>query len=330
MNSCSDTICRQCPRECGADRSRGTGLCGVPADFIVGKAWLHPWEEPILSGTRGSGTIFFAGCQLHCVFCQNHLISHQPQGRVLKADDLAELMFKLEAEGAHNINLVTPAHYARELVPVLRRVKEEGLRIPIAYNTNAYEKVETLRLLEGLIDIYLPDLKYMKEAYGRRYSGVTHYPETAKAAIEEMFRQTGPLIFGERPEGAGEEAFPLLKRGLIVRHLMLPGLFFDTKRVIDYLAGYEDQIYISLMNQYQPMADAYRFPEINQKLSQRLYEKMCDYTADLGLEHVFIQEPADDTVYTPDFDGEGVEKYNVYKKNAAGARDRTACKGDTP
>ena len=293
--------CRLCPRECNVDREQGkTGYCGVGATLRVARAALHKWEEPCICGDAGSGTVFFSGCPLKCVYCQNHTIAIGQAGTDITTERLCKIFLELQEKGACNINLVTPTHYIPQIIPALQQAKSNGLRLPVVYNTGSYEKVETLRLLEGLIDIYLPDLKYVSSRLSARYSNAPNYFETAKAAIAEMFRQTGSPVI--------DPSSDLMKRGVIVRHLMLPGQFADSRRVVKYLyQTYQDQVFISIMSQYTPVASFSAMPELNRRVSHKEYNALVAYCIALGIENGFIQEG--DTAsesFIPPFDGEGV------------------------
>ena len=289
------SACMQCPRRCGADRSRENGLCGAPATPHVARAALHMWEEPCLSGTRGAGTIFFCGCNLDCLFCQNYEISHGAIGSRLDAGELADLMLCLQGMGAHNIDLVTPTPHLHVLLPALEKAKAAGLTIPVVYNTNGYELVESLRSLEGLVDIYLPDLKYISAVAAQKYSGAADYFQYAAPAILEMQRQCGVLQLDE--EG-------IARRGLIVRHLVLPGSVDEARGALDFIAAnLPKDTRISLMSQYVPCHRAVT-PPLNRRLTRREYQRAVDYCLSLGLTQVFVQEmEAADAAYTPLFDG---------------------------
>ena len=291
--------CRLCPRECGADRSREAGLCRGGGKVRVARASLHMWEEPCLSGERGSGTVFFCGCSLGCVYCQNRAISRGEAGLDISEERLSEIFLMLQGKGAHNLNLVTAGHYLPQVARALRRAKEEGLEIPVVYNTSSYEKPEALRLLEGLVDIYLPDFKCMDEALALRYCRAADYPARAKEALEEMMRQTGEASFGR--DG-------MMRRGTLVRHLVLPGCTEDSKRVIDYLyRTYGDRIYLSIMSQYTPVDIPEEFPELQRTLTPEEYEEVVDYAIGLGVENGFIQEGgAAEESFIPPFDLEGI------------------------
>ncbi len=277
-------VCTLCPRNCGISRRPGdTGICGQTYEIKVARAALHFWEEPCISGEKGSGAVFFSGCPLHCVFCQNKSIAHGNAGKVVSTGRLAEIFLELQEQGANNINLVTAGHFAPQVAQALEAAKSQGL--PIVYNTGSYEKAEVLRSLEGLVDIYLPDFKYMDAALGRKYSHVRDYPEVAKAAVAEMVRQTGPAVFAER---GGQT---LMERGTIVRHLVLPGCVRDARAVIRYLYGtYGNTIFISILNQFTPRPWLADYPELNRKITQREYDAVVDYAIGLGVENGFIQE----------------------------------------
>jgi len=249
-------ICTLCPRNCSVDRENGEkGICGQTTEIKVARAALHFWEEPCISGEEGSGTVFFSGCSLHCVFCQNEAIANGTVGKVITTDRLAEIFLELQEQGANNINLVTPGHFIPQIKEALLIAKKRGLTLPIVYNTSSYESVEALKSLDGFVDIYLPDFKYMSSELSRKYSHAPDYAKVAKAAIAEMVRQTGNPVFDEN----GEEG--LIKRGTIVRHLTLPGCMDDSKEIIKYLYNtYKNQIYISIMNQFTPLENVVAFP----------------------------------------------------------------------
>lgn len=274
--------CKLCPRQCGVDRNTGVnGYCGMTAEIKIARASLHMWEEPCISGTNGSGTVFFTGCPMKCVFCQNRQIAIGSTGMKVSIKRLAEIFLELQKKGAHNINLVTPTHYVPQIVEALKSAKQKGLFIPIVYNTGSYEKVETLRLLEGLVDIWLPDCKYYDKELAARYSNAADYFEVANAAIAEMVRQAGEPIFEDG----------LMKRGVIVRHMVLPGQTRDSRKIIEELyRQYGDGIYISIMNQYTPLPQMEKFPEINRRVTKREYDKVVDYAISINVENAFIQE----------------------------------------
>ena len=289
-------ICSLCPRRCGAERTadRGEGHCRMPALPVLARAALHRWEEPPISGTRGAGTVFFSGCSLDCVFCQNDQISHQDFGAPVTVARLREICLDLAAQGAHNIDLVNPTHFAHVVAELLA----EPLPVPVVWNSGGYDRVETLRALEGKVDIYLPDLKYLTPALSERYSGAADYPETAAAAIREMVRQTGPYVL----EGG------LLKRGVLIRHLLLPGRLPEAKRVMDWVAETfpPGTVLFSLMSQYLPLGRARDFPELDRRLRPSEARSARDYMAALGLEGFCQESGADDAGFVPAFDLTGV------------------------
>ena len=289
--------CMLCPRACGVERETHVGFCGAPAQPVIARAALHFWEEPPISGTRGSGAIFFCGCNLDCLFCQNHEINHASIGREWSADELAALMLHLQAEGAHNINLVTPTPHIETIIPAVRRAREQGLQIPIVYNTNGYETIETLHRLEGVVDIYLPDLKYASALPARKYSGAEDYFRFAGPAVVEMHRQCGELVCDENG---------IARRGLIVRHLVLPGSVDETRRILDFLAeNLPLTTHISLMGQYMPCHRSSEIPPLDRKLLRREYDRAITYCIQLGFEHVSIQSlDASDAAFVPEFNGD--------------------------
>jgi putative pyruvate formate lyase activating enzyme len=292
--------CRLCPRNCGVNRLQGElGYCLAGRDVRIAKVCLHEWEEPCISGSRGSGTVFFSNCNLRCVFCQNHRISEESFGKDVSIERLSEIFLEQQARGAHNVNLVTPTHYVPQIIEAVKLAKAKGLKLPILYNTNSYENVETIRSLEGIVDVYLADLKYFSDSYAIKYSGAKDYFLHASKAIAEMFRQVGEPAFDS--EG-------LLQRGLIIRHLMLPGLLFDTKKALDHIMEtYGDSVYVSIMNQYTPMHRAAQYPEINKRLNKRHYESIIQYCLDSGVHNAFIQDTGTATEdYVPDFNLSGV------------------------
>lgn len=275
--------CNLCPRRCGAARSSGkTGFCGMPDYPVVNLIKLHYGEEPVISGTNGSGTVFFEGCSLGCVFCQNYSISRGPTGRGMKMDSasLCDAYLKLQDDGANNINLVTPLHFAPSVAESIAKAKSSGLKIPVAVNCSGYDLVSTLKLFDGLVDIYMPDMKYFSSKLSAGYSHAHDYFSVCAGAVDEMVRQTGEAVLGD--DG-------LLKKGVIVRHLMLPGALFDSKHVIDYLTSrYGNRIYISLMSQYTPMPSA--TGKLRGRPTQRACESLADYLASKGQEKAFVQE----------------------------------------
>lgn len=328
--------CNDCPRECGADREKQRGVCGGGALPGIARAALHFWEEPCISGVNGSGTVFFTGCALRCVFCQNRNIARWQGGKgiTVTPERLADIFLNLQEQGAHNINLVTPSHEVTAIITALNLAKSDGLRIPVVYNTSSYEKVENLRRLEGLIDIWMPDLKYFSSELSARYSNAPDYFQVATAAIAEMVRQAGePVLRYELMITQSDEVKPvaatpvtqsdkvnhettthleqnnnesapktgtdsaelqLLKRGVLVRHLVLPSHTADSKKVLEYLyQTYGNRIYISIMNQYTPFLgedDSKKYPELTRRVTKREYQRVVDYAIELGIENAFIQE----------------------------------------
>lgn len=294
------TGCNLCYRSCNVNRLNGEiGFCNSSDKVRVARVSLHHWEEPCISGTKGSGTVFFSNCNLKCVFCQNHAISNDGIGKEISIERLSEIFLEQQARGAHNINLVTPTHYVPQIISALKIAKLKGLNIPIVYNTNSYENLSTIKALKGYIDIYLPDLKYYRDDYAIRYSNAANYFKKASAAIEEMFSQVGEPKFNK--EG-------LMTRGVIVRHLMLPGLLFDSKKIIDYVyRTFKDSVYISIMNQYTPTHNVSNYPEINKTINQKHYEVLIAYCLSLGVNNAFIQEEGTASEsFIPDFDLRGI------------------------
>ena len=301
----TESSCRLCPRACGVDRfNGGRGACGETTTIRLARAALHFWEEPCISGTKGSGAIFFTGCQLRCIYCQNQPIAHGAVGREITDSRLVDIFYELEAQGANNINLVTPDHFIPQITKSIRQAKQRGFSLPFVYNTSSFVTVEALRELEGLIDIYLPDLKYLDEAHAREYSGAPDYPRVAKAALQEMFRQVGAVRFAQMP---GEKE-PMLQGGMVVRHLLLPGALEDAKRIVAYLYDtYGDDIYISLMSQYTPGKSVEQHPVLHRRVRRKDYDALVDEAIRLGVENAFIQEgSAADESFIPAFDYEGV------------------------
>lgn len=303
------TDCVLCPRNCHADRINGRwGRCHETAEIVVARAALHMWEEPCISGDAGSGAVFFSGCPMGCVFCQNHNIAEAKAGKTITVERLSEIFLELQEKGANNINLVTPGHFAPQITEALRRAKKEGLQLPVVYNTSSYESADTIKSLEGLVDIYLPDFKYISPALSAKYSHAPDYADVAKAAVAEMVRQCPrPVFDGDEAEDPIEEGL-LMRQGVIVRHLLLPGCTRDSKAVIKYLyETYGNQIYLSIMNQYTPLENVSAYPELNRKVTDEEYEEVVDYAIGLGVEQGFIQEgETAEESFIPAFDGEGV------------------------
>lgn len=292
--------CLLCPRKCGINRRTGqTGVCGVSSEIKVARAALHYWEEPCISGKRGSGAVFFSGCSLHCVFCQNREISDGKEGKVISKERLSDIFMELADKGANNINLVTPGQYIPDIVWAVNDAKSRGMKLPIIYNTSGYENVTELKLLEGIVDVYLPDFKYMDSTLSARYSRAKDYPSVAKQALSEMVRQQPGVVI--------DDATGLIQKGVIVRQLLLPGHVNDAKAILKYLHDtYQDSIYISMMSQFTPIA-LKDYPEINRTVTRREYERLIDYAIKIGITNAFIQEGnvAKDS-FIPAFDCEGV------------------------
>ncbi len=334
------TDCSICPRNCHVNRDITTGFCHQGAVITAARAALHMWEEPCISGTNGSGAVFFSGCNMGCVFCQNYEIAHGQVQKEISIRHLADIFLRLQDdEHAHNINLVTPSHFIPQIVNALELAKNDGLVIPIVYNTSSYEKVESLKLLDGLVDIYLPDFKYVDSSISKKYSACPDYYEIAMPAIKEMYRQVGNPEFKDINTGViynaseyndyveamsesenndytsnyaesktDDYSGPLMTKGVIVRHLTLPGQLEDSKKVIRYLLqNFGDSVYISIMNQFTPMPNARLFPELGRRVTADEYEELIDYAINLGLENGFLQgdETALDS-FIPAFDYKGL------------------------
>ncbi len=288
-------ICNQCPRKCNIDRENALGYCKSPGAFRVARAALHFWEEPCISGKNGSGTVFFSGCNLGCVYCQNYEITRENKGVEVSDKHLVEILERLIDEGAHNINLVTPTHYALELAEVLKSWRSP---VPIVYNSSGYESVETLRALEGLVDIYLVDFKYISGERAKRYSKAEDYPETAKAALFEMCRQIPEDEFDENG---------MMKKGVIIRHLVLPSNTNQSLKILDYLSADYKKRYISLMAQYVPCGVLSEYSEIDRKITKREYDKVVDYAVNKGFDNIFIQKlSSSEKKFIPAFDFSGI------------------------
>ncbi len=291
--------CDCCPRGCGVDRTRDeTGVCGIGERAQVAHYGLHFGEEPPICGQRGSGTIFFSGCNLRCVFCQNHQISRAAaaiHSREYSNEELAGLMLELEARGAHNLNLVSPSHVIFQLADAIEIAKARGLRLPIVYNSGGYDSVAALRRIDGLVDIYLPDLKYASSRLAKEFSLAPDYPKVAQAAIREMFAQVGLLNCNR---------FGIARRGLLVRHLVLPGQVEDSKRCLRFLATLSPELHLSIMSQYAPRYRASAYPALNRSLSVTEYDEITDYALELGLENAFVQDLTSQESCVPDFERE--------------------------
>lgn len=294
--------CTLCPRNCHVDRLAGQrGRCHETAEIVAARAALHMWEEPCISGRTGSGAVFFSGCSMGCIFCQNHNIAEAKAGKVITVERLSEIFLELQGKGAANINLVTPTHYVPQIIEALEMARKAGLALPVVYNTSGYEKPETIQMLDGYVDVYLPDFKYMEPELAAAYSQAPDYPEYAKASIKEMVRQTGNIQINKETG--------MIQKGVIVRHLVLPGHVKNSKAVIKYLLEtYKDQILISIMNQYTPMPQVAEDPLLSRKVTKREYEKVIDYALELGMEDGFIQEgEAAKESFIPEFDsGTGI------------------------
>ena len=291
--------CTLCPRNCHADRyTGGFGFCGMSAELTVAKAYKHMWEEPCITGTSGSGTVFFSGCNLGCLFCQNREISHEHKGLAITASMLAESFLNLQSDNASNINLVTGVCHIPLIVNALIIAKNAGLTIPVVYNSSGYESVESLKLLDGLIDIYMPDFKYMSSELSARYSKAADYPDVAKKALAEMYSQTGPEVTDD--DG-------LMKKGVLVRHLVLPGAVSDSKKVLRYLHDtYGENILISIMNQYTPMPSVLSHPLLGRKVTDEEYSRVVEFADKIGIEKGFVQEgEAVSESFIPNWDLEG-------------------------
>ena len=288
-------ICNDCPRKCNINRNEKLGFCKSPQEIRLARAALHFWEEPCISGGGGSGTVFFSGCNLKCVYCQNYEISRDNKGKEISEDKLLDIFKSLEQQGAENINLVNPTHYAKSLVRALEKWKGA---LPVIYNSSGYESVKTLKMLDGLIDIYLPDFKYIRADKAQKYSSASDYPQIAKAAFFEMRSQQKEDIFDERG---------IMQKGMIIRHLILPSNTNSSLEIIDYLNENFENTYVSLMAQYIPCTSLEGFPEINRKITKREYEKVINYAINKGMEKLFIQELSSASEkYIPAFDFSGI------------------------
>ena len=294
--------CSLCPRNCHVDRMEGkTGYCGMDRKLRVARAALHMWEEPCISGTRGSGTVFFSGCNLRCCFCQNRDIAIGDSGLEITVERLSEIFLELQGKGAANINLVTGTHYIPQIIAALDSAGKRGLSIPVVYNCGGYESVEVLKLLDGYVDIYLPDYKYAQSELAEKFSHAPDYPERSLEAVHEMVRQTGVAEFNESG---------YIQKGTIVRHLILPGHTKNSKEVLNILhQTFGNQIYISIMNQYTPVFEQKEYMELNRRVTKREYEKVLNHAFEIGIENGFFQdgETARES-FIPAFDYEGVQK----------------------
>ena len=295
----SHSQCCLCPRMCRADRTTASGYCKAPAGILAARAALHFWEEPCISGTQGSGAVFFSGCTLRCCFCQNYKISRAPQGKSISSERLSEIFLELQEQGAHNINLVTATHYLPWILPALDMVKKQ-LHIPVVYNCGGYERLETIQALRSYVDIWLPDLKYFSSNLSRRYSQAPDYFDRASAAIRQMILQTGTPVF---------DAQGIMQKGVIIRHLVLPGQKEDSLQLIKWMAEElpKKQFYISLLSQYTPYEKKTDFPELNRRITSYEYQKVVDTALEFGLEQGFMQKRTSaKEEYTPSFAYQGL------------------------
>lgn len=292
--------CNLCIRKCNVNRNNNQlGICNSTNIVKIARASLHHWEEPCISGSNGSGTVFFSNCNLKCVFCQNYSISTQGFGTEISIQRLSEIFIELQNQGAHNINLVTPTHFVPQIIEALKISKSNGLNIPIVYNTNSIDTIDTIKILDGYIDVYLPDFKYFNDKYALRYSKIKGYSNNTIEVISEMLKQVGTPKF---------DANGIMQKGVIIRHLMLPGLLFDSKKVVDCIYNmFGDSVYLSLMNQYTPMYNVSLYPEINKTLNPKLYDSLINYSLSLGIKNGFIQEEGTDSKsFIPKFDNTGI------------------------
>jgi len=287
--------CRLCPRNCSVNRNCGEiGYCNAPNEITIAKYYLHQWEEPCITGKNGSGTIFFTYCNLRCLFCQNYKISSLNYGKTISVERFSEICLELQDIGATNINLVTPTHFVPLIIDGIKKSRENGLVIPIVYNSSGYENVDTIKMLEEIVDIYLPDFKYYSDEYALKYSGCKNYFKYAKDALDEMVRQKGSCQFDR--EGN-------IISGVIVRHLLIPEMEEESKKILKYLYdSYGDKIYISIMNQYTPVRKC-KFDELNNRVASFIYEDIIDYAWNIGIRNAFIQEEGTQSEsFIPDFD----------------------------
>lgn len=286
--------CNLCPRNCNVDREWELGYCMAPDDMVIAKYSLHKWEEPVISGDVGSGTIFFSYCNLRCCYCQNYEISEFHKGRLVSVEEFSEICLKLQEMGASNINLVTPTMFAYKIREGILLARSRGLKIPVVYNTSSYENIDTIKLLEGIVNIYLADLKYYDDKLGEKYSGCRNYFKYASSCIDEMVRQIGSNVFDN--DG-------MMKKGVIIRHLVLPGNIDDSMKIMKYLYDkYDDNIIVSIMNQYTPVREM-EYIELNRKITDEEYDSVVDYAYDIGIRNAFIQEgETQDIKFIPDFE----------------------------
>ena len=282
--------CLLCPNGCNIDKTNQKGLCGTDNNIRIAKYYLHPFEEPVISGTRGSGTVFFCGCSLKCAFCQNFELSRNLRGKVITASELADIFKELESLGAHNINLVNPTHYSNRIVDALKIYKP---KIPVVYNTHGYERLEVLKTMNDYVDIYLPDMKFFSPALSKRYTGKSDYFEVASRALKFMI-ESKPLVFDEDN---------IMVQGVIVRHLVLPQSTSDSKNILDWFKPFDKSAFINVMSQYTPFGDIEKFPELQRKLTKREYDNVIDYAISLGITNMYYQEQQSaDEKYIPSWD----------------------------
>ncbi|MBQ5418893.1 MAG: radical SAM protein [Selenomonas sp.] len=295
------TNCNLCPRRCGVNRTKRVGFCGAGEKVRIALVSLHQWEEPCLVGEKGAGTVFFSYCSLRCVYCQNHAISHGGQGVEVTTERLAEIFLEQQARGAATLDLVTPTHYVPQIIAALDIAKARGLTLPVVYNSSAYENVETIEALKGYVDVYLPDMKYMSAASGGEYSAAADYFAAASAAITRMVEQVGPVQF---------TADGQLRRGVLVRHMVLPGHRHESMDIVKWLwETFGKTVQVSLMNQYTPMYKAAEHKPLNRRLTTFEYDSVVDYALQLGMENAYIQERRSASAeFVPDFNGAGVAK----------------------
>lgn len=292
--------CNLCARKCNVDRLNGKlGVCNSSDKIKAARAELHMWEEPPISLDTGSGTVFFSNCNFRCVFCQNHEISQEDKGAFISIEELSNIFLRLQDKGANNINLVTPTHYVPQIIEALKIAKNNGLTLPILYNTNGYDSLETIKALNGYIDVYLPDFKYFDDKYAIKYSKAPGYRDNVVSILKEMYSQVGPNKFDKKGR---------MIKGMIIRHLMLPTLLFDSKKVIDTIYNlFGDNVYISIMNQYTPMFNAFDYKELSKPLNPKLYNSLINYAAEIGVKNAFIQESGSNTIdFVPSFNLEGM------------------------
>lgn len=283
-------LCTLCPNSCKVDKTKSKGLCGTNDNLVIAKYYLHKFEEPMISGLNGSGTIFFCGCSLKCVFCQNYELSRSLRGKTITTQELADIFKELESLGAHNINLVNPTHYSNKIIAALKIYRPN---IPIVYNTHGYENIEVLRKINDYIDIYLPDIKFFSPMLSKRYTGKENYFEVASKSLEFMANS--------KPFHLGDDG--ILKSGVIVRHLVLPQGVSDSKKILDWFSSIKDKAYINVMSQYTPFGEIDSFPELKRKVTAREYEKVLDYAMSLGIENMFYQDKQSaSTEYIPTWD----------------------------